>query len=114
MGFRTSKGLEEQVIVITGASSGIGLCTARMAAEAGAAVVMAARHPEVESLARELRERGSRAEGVIADVSREEDIRRIAELAVARFGGIDTWINNAGTAVYGRAMGVPIDAAREP
>lgn len=113
MGYRTSKGLEEQVIVITGASSGIGLCTARMAAEAGAAVVMAARHPEVESLARELRERGARAEGVIADVSQEEDIRRIAELAVARFEGIDTWVNNAGTAVYGRAMGVPIDAARE-
>ncbi|AKF03194.1 Dehydrogenase [Sandaracinus amylolyticus] len=113
MGFRTQRALEEQVVVITGASSGIGLSTARLAAARGAAVVMAARSPEIEQLAEQLRSEGGRAEAVVADVSSEEDVRHVADVAEARFGRIDTWINNAGTSVYGRSLEVPVDDMRE-
>ncbi|UJR84418.1 SDR family oxidoreductase [Sandaracinus amylolyticus] len=113
MGFRTQKPIEEQVVVITGASSGIGLSTARLAASRGARVVMAARSPEIEQLAEQLRGEGGRAEAVVADVSSEHDVRHVADVAEARFGRIDTWINNAGTSVYGRALEVPVDDMRE-
>lgn len=68
--------LSEQVIVITGASSGIGLVTARQAATRGAAVVVAARNTEaLESLAQEIRDAGGRALAVTADVGRERTSR---------------------------------------
>src|SRR3978361_1433675 len=97
------KPLCEQVIVITGASSGIGLTTARMAAERGARVVLAARRGEV--LARIVAEiegeRGPRAVHVVADVGRREDVQAIADKAIATFGGFDTWVNVAGLTVSG-------------
>lgn len=113
MGFREQKPIHEQVIVITGASSGIGLSTARLAASRGASLVLAARSPELESIAGELRAQGASVEAVLADVSREEDVRRIADRAIDRFGRIDTWINNAGTSVYGKSIEVPIASMRE-
>ena len=97
------KPLREQVIVITGASSGIGLTTARMAAAAGAKVVLAARnHDALGRLERELNASGAESCRVDADVGSEADVRRIVDAAVERFGGFDTWINNAGVSVYGR------------
>jgi NAD(P)-dependent dehydrogenase (short-subunit alcohol dehydrogenase family) len=95
----THKPLREQVIVITGASSGIGLATARMAAERGARVVLAARSGEV--LAQVATELGPKAAYVVADVGRREDVRAIADKAIATFGGFDTWVNVAGLTVYG-------------
>ena len=95
----THKPLREQVVVITGASSGIGLATARMAAERGARVVLAARSAEV--LARIAAELGPKAAYVVADVGRHEDVLAIADNAVATFGGFDTWVNVAGLTVYG-------------
>ncbi|WP_132255324.1 SDR family oxidoreductase [Methylobacterium segetis] len=93
------KPLREQVIVITGASSGIGLATARMAVERGAQVVLAARREQtLVGLAAEL---GPRAAYVVADVGRREDVQAIADKAVATFGGFDTWVNVAGLTVYG-------------
>lgn len=107
------KRISEQVIIITGASSGIGHLTARMAAERGARVVLAARSEEpIRELAGEIRDRGGQAHFVTADVSREEEVRRIAGEAVGRFGGFDTWVNNAGVSIYGRALDVPISDAR--
>lgn len=95
------KKLEQQVIVITGASSGIGLCTARLAAKAGARLVLAARSEEaLRRLCDEINQAGGRAVHVVADVSRQDDVRRIAEAATAHFGGFDTWINNAGVSIY--------------
>src|SRR5581483_3913588 len=91
------KKLREQVLVLTGASSGIGLVTARMAARRGARLVLAARSDEeLRRLAGEVVARGGQAVPVTADVGREEDVQRIAEAAVERFGGFDTWVNNAG------------------
>jgi NAD(P)-dependent dehydrogenase (short-subunit alcohol dehydrogenase family) len=101
------KNLKDQVIVITGASSGIGLVTARMAAAKGAKVVLAARNEEaLHELTDELQQAGHEAIYVKADVGLEEDVIRIAETAMKEFGRFDTWVNNAGVGIYGRAMDV--------
>jgi len=99
------KPIGEQVIVITGASSGIGLVTARMAAARGARVVLAARNArDLGDAVHRIRSEGGRAVRVVADVSDEAQVAAIAETAVAEFGAIDTWINDAAVAMYGRIM----------
>jgi short-subunit dehydrogenase len=96
------KKLDEQVIVLTGATSGIGLATARMAAEQGAKLVLAAREADaLDTLAHEMRQRGAEVATVAADVGDPADVARIGRTAVERFGRVDTWINNAGISVYG-------------
>src|SRR5205085_2845458 len=99
----TLKPLAQQVIVITGASSGIGLTTAETAARQGAMVVLAARSEET---LREVTERmkfaGQRAISVACDVADRAQVEHVAERAVRQFGQIDTWVNNAGLAIYGR------------
>lgn len=95
--------ISEQVIVITGATSGIGLVTARMAAQRGARVVLVARtEASLRKLADELSTRGARAECVVTDVTDPLQVRRVAEVAVEKFGGFDTWINNAAISIYGK------------
>ena len=102
--------LAEQVVVITGASSGIGLVTARMAAKKGAAVVVAARNgPALTELAEEIRAEGGRAVAVVADVGQQDDVARIAATAAAEFGGFDTWVNNAGVSIFGMVDEVSIE-----
>lgn len=97
------KPLGEQVIVITGGSSGIGLATARMAARAGARVVLASRNAEALATIQEAIEAaGGQATHVVADVGRRQDVQAIADKAVQRFGGFDTWVNDAGISIYGR------------
>src|SRR5687767_5341040 len=107
------KKIAEQVIVITGATSGIGLTTARMAAEKGAKLVLIARNEEaLRQLADELSAEGARVIYSIGDVADEKVLRRAAEMAKANFGGFDTWVNNAGGSVYGRIMDVPTEDFR--
>ena len=108
------KPLDEQVVVITGASSGIGLTTARMAAERGARVVLAARSEDaLRQLTEEIRDAGGEATYVVADVSDREDVREIAAVAGDEFGGFDTWVNVAGVFIYGRLDETPIEDMRE-
>jgi short-subunit dehydrogenase len=108
------KNLNEQVVVITGASSGIGLTTARMAAERGARLVLASRNEDaLRKLTEEINATNGRAVYVVADVGNKGDVDKIAAEALNKFGGFDTWVNNAGVSVYGKLEDVPIDDMRQ-
>jgi short-subunit dehydrogenase len=97
------KPLEQQVIVITGPSSGIGLATALTAAAKGARVVLASRSEKVlEELVQQIRLAGAQAIEVVADVGSRADMERVAQAAIEAYGRIDTWVNNAGNSIYGK------------
>jgi len=107
------KPIAEQVIVITGASSGIGLTTAEMAVARGARVVLSARsETDLRDIVDRLNRGARRAAYVAADVADESAVQRIADRAVEEFGGFDTWVNNAGISVYGRLTDVPMQDKR--
>ena len=107
------KNLSDQVVVITGASSGIGLTTAKMAAKKGAKVVLASRDEEaLRAAVDEIRAEGGTAVHVVADVGNLEELHRVAHTAEREFGGFDTWVNNAGVSIYGRILEVPVEDAR--
>jgi short-subunit dehydrogenase len=107
------KNVEEQVIVITGASSGIGLTTARMAAERGARLVLAARSEDaLQDLTEEITQGGGEAVYVAADVSDRDDVREIARVAEETYGGFDTWVNVAGVFIYGKLEDTPVEDMR--
>lgn len=107
------KKISEQTIVITGATSGIGLTTARMAAEQGARLVLIARNEDaLRELTEEINSKGGRAIYHAADVAAEYELREAANKARTEFGGFDTWVNNAGGSVYGRIMEVPTEDLR--
>lgn len=95
--------INEQVIVITGASSGIGFATAYTAAEQGARLVLVARSENtLINITELINENGGEAIHVVADISDRDQVERVAQIAIARFGRIDTWVNNAGLSIYGR------------
>jgi short-subunit dehydrogenase len=107
------KDISEQVMVITGATSGIGLTTARIAADRGARLVLAARNREaLEKLCGEINSSGGKALYVAADVGVESDVKKIAAEALNQFGNIDTWVNNAGVSIYGKLLEVETDDFR--
>jgi NAD(P)-dependent dehydrogenase (short-subunit alcohol dehydrogenase family) len=97
------KPLERQVVVITGASSGIGLATARMAVERGAKVVLAARGEVALRTEAEKMNAGGRnvASYFVVDTANREEVDALARHAVQTFGRIDTWVNNAAAPLYG-------------
>src|SRR5829696_3903722 len=107
------KPVAEQTVVLTGASSGIGLATARALADEGATLVLVSRNQAaLDALAEECRAKGARALAVRADVGHNEDLERVAQLTLETFGGFDTWINNAGVAIYGTCEQVPLEDQR--
>ncbi|MFN4040206.1 MAG: SDR family oxidoreductase [Brevundimonas sp.] len=107
------KPLSQQTIVITGATSGIGLATARSAAKQGAAVVLVARTRDaLEQVAGEITAAGGRATTRVADVGDEAQVQGVVDHAVETFGGFDTWVNDAGVGIYGEIMDLPSDEHR--
>jgi short-subunit dehydrogenase len=107
------KPLDQQVVVITGASSGIGLATALLAAERGARLVLAARSGEtLEMVAGQIAESGGEALAVPTDVGDRDALFALADAAIERFDRIDTWINDAGVAIYGRLEEVSDEDSR--
>jgi NAD(P)-dependent dehydrogenase (short-subunit alcohol dehydrogenase family) len=105
--------IEGSVVVITGASSGIGRATAHRFAQEGARLVLAARSREaLETVRDECRARGADAEAVPTDVRDEAAVEALGAAALERFGRIDTWVNVAGVIAYGRFEQVPSDVFR--
>lgn len=89
--------IEGKVVVITGASSGLGAATARRLASEGAKVVLGARRTDrLEALVNEIRDAGGEAIAVATDVAKRGDVKKLVDTAVENFGRIDVMLNNAG------------------
>lgn len=100
--------VKNSVIVITGASSGIGRATALRCASKGASLVLASRGTKaLEAVARECRKRGAKAVAVATDVTDPAAVENLAARAVAEFGRLDVWVNNAAVGAFGRLLDVP-------
>jgi NAD(P)-dependent dehydrogenase (short-subunit alcohol dehydrogenase family) len=96
-----AKPLNQQVVVITGASQGIGRETALQLATRGSSIVLAARNEEaLAELAKQVERLGGQAETVVTDVAEHEQVGALAQRAIDRFGRIDTWVNNAAVSIY--------------
>ncbi len=107
------KPLRQQVIVVTGASSGLGRAIARGAGEHGAKVVVTARNQEaLENCVAEIERAGSEALAVPGDVSDQAQVQRVVEAAVERFGRIDTYVANAIVTVYAEVERLEPDELR--
>lgn len=101
----------DAVVVITGASSGIGRAAAHAFAAAGASVVLAARAERpLQEAARECIEAGGQSLAVPTDVTSEEAVKALAQRAIGAFGRIDVWVNNAAVSLFGRIEDTPLDA----
>ncbi|HYD98620.1 MAG TPA: SDR family oxidoreductase [Alphaproteobacteria bacterium] len=106
--------LRDKVVVITGASSGIGRATALAFAEQGAHVVLAARRDDVlEQVRQECQRKGPRAIAVQCDVVEPAEVQGVADEAVNAFGRIDVWINNAGILALGKFEDTPPDIVEQ-
>ena len=105
--------LANSVVVITGASSGIGRAASQLFADEGSRLVLAARaEGPLNEAAEECEQRGTRAAVVPTDVRDEEAVEQLAQAAVDRFGRLDVWVNGAGVMAYGHFDEVPADVFR--
>lgn len=106
--------LRDQIILVTGASAGIGEATARRLVRGGAAVVITARRQDrLEALARELDPSGARVLAVAGDITQDADRRRLVDTALAKLGRIDALVNNAGYGTRGPVEIVPVGLIRK-
>ena len=105
--------LANQVVAVTGASSGIGEATALACSQAGATVALGARRGErIEALAERIAGDGGRALAIKTDVAREEQARAFVERAHAELGRLDVLVNNAGVMLLGPITGAPTEEWR--
>jgi NADP-dependent 3-hydroxy acid dehydrogenase YdfG len=105
--------LSGQVVAVTGASSGIGEATALAAAEAGAAVSLAARRADrIEALAKKINDGGGRAVAIPTDVSQEDQANAFVQRTKDELGGLDVLVNNAGVMLLGPIPGADTDEWR--
>jgi len=105
------KSLRDATVVITGASSRKGLATARAFAQHGANVVLAARRRELfEEAVRDCEALDGRSLAVPTDVTDPDQVRELASAAASAFGGIDVWLNNAGSSMWGPFEEIPIES----
>jgi short-subunit dehydrogenase len=103
--------LRHASVVITGASSGMGLAMARAFARQGADLVLAARRRELlQRAAQDCERLGGRALAVPTDVTDATEVRRLADAASSAFGRIDVWVNNAGMSLWGPFASIPLEA----
>jgi NAD(P)-dependent dehydrogenase (short-subunit alcohol dehydrogenase family) len=108
------KPLSEQVILVTGASSGLGRAVARQAGARGAKVVVTARNGEaLDNCVREIERSGSEALAVVADCTVQDEVAQVVEQAVDRFGRIDTYVANAIVTVYAETYRYEPDELRQ-
>jgi NAD(P)-dependent dehydrogenase (short-subunit alcohol dehydrogenase family) len=106
--------LSGQVIIVTGASAGIGEAAARRLARGGAKVVISARRPDrLETLVREIDPSGANVLAVAGDVTSDADRRRLVAAALQKFGRIDGLVNNAGYGTRGPVEIAPVDLIRK-
>lgn len=106
--------LRDSVVVITGASSGIGRAAALAFAREGASVVVAARREQLLlEVAAECEARGGRALAVSTDVADEGAVEELARRAIEHFGRIDVWVNNAGVGFFSRFEEAPSEVYRQ-
>lgn len=104
---------DQQVMVITGPTSGIGLTLAREAAKRGTSLFLIARNPQaLEEVAREFTDKGVRAAYHAADVGVESELRQAASEAMRIFGGWDVWVNDAGISIFGPVRETPLEDHR--
>ena len=102
--------IKGKVVIVTGASQGIGLATAKLLSKEGAKVALAARSPEIKNLEKELPE----SFAVLTDLRQPDDVKNLVKMAVKKFGRIDILINNAGQGMHGYAVkDTPISEYRE-
>jgi NADP-dependent 3-hydroxy acid dehydrogenase YdfG len=92
-----TQGIQDKVVVITGASSGLGEATARHLSAQGASAVLGARREDrIRSLAKELTSKGGKAIAIATDVTDRQQVKRLVDMAVKTYGRVDVMINNAG------------------
>ncbi len=106
--------IRDKVIVVTGASGGIGLATARALAQAGANVVLSARSQQkLEQVAQELTREGHSAVAIPADMRNRSAVYDLIETTFRQFGRIDVLMNNAGQSIHGTIADLDLDAFRK-
>jgi short-subunit dehydrogenase len=108
------KPLHQQILFITGATSGIGLATVHRAVEQGAKVFMVARNEdELQKIQDDMRHKGYDTAYAVADVGEIDQLQFAVDQCLKTFGGIDTFVNNAGISIYGRVLETTIDESKK-
>jgi NADP-dependent 3-hydroxy acid dehydrogenase YdfG len=109
-GKMTMLNVDEKVVVITEASSGIGEATARLLSQNGAKVVLGARRAEkLDKIVEEIRNQGNTAEFRAVDVTNREDVKAFIHFAKEKFGRVDVIFNNAGVMPLSRLNALKVD-----